>query len=114
TAFAAARLPRREAEAGTAASLDEVVTVFIALERAGLAVPRTGSLVTAATDRRGLADRFPHGLAALERSATASGREHGPAVEPAKVTRRQASLLWSYIEGGRVSASGSAAAAILP
>ncbi|MEO6462445.1 MAG: M23 family metallopeptidase, partial [Candidatus Eisenbacteria bacterium] len=34
TAFAAARLPRREAEAGTAASLDEVVTVFIALERA--------------------------------------------------------------------------------
>jgi hypothetical protein len=112
-AFAATRLPRREAEASAPAGLDEVVTVFTALERAGKAVPRAGSVATATTDRRSLDDQFPHGLAALERSATTTVSASEPAPGPARVTRRQASLLWSYLEGGRASAPGSAAATTL-
>lgn len=114
-AFAAARLPRREAEAGAAVSLDEVVTVFTALERAGLAVPRPGSVMATPADRRALDERFPHGLAAIERSATvAAATLTGPdASGPPAVSRRQAAFLWSYLEGGRAPAPGSAAAATL-
>jgi hypothetical protein len=115
-AFASARMPRREADAGAAASLEEVVTVFTALERAGKAAPSLGSVMAAPTQRELVEEQFPHGLAALEKSgATAALVAAGPAAAgPPSVSRRQASLLWSYLEGGRRTAPGSASAATLP
>ena len=106
-AFARAKLPRREAEASAPASVEEVVAVFAALERAGKAVPRSG--VTVTTERRTLGEQFPAGLAALESAASSD-----PATAAPPVSRRQAALLWSYLEGGRATAPGSAAAATLP
>lgn len=112
-AFAATRLPRREADAGAAASLTEVTTVFAALERAGKSVPRGAALAT--VERSRLEELFPHGLDALEReSAGAQWAAASPSPPgPPSVSRRQASLLWSYLEGGRPAAPGSAAASTL-
>lgn len=114
--FAADRLPRREAEAQAPAGLAETIEVFTALERAGKAVPAGASTVPAGVDRRALEDQFAHGLAALEEGApridapAAAGRLVGP---PA-VSRRQASLLWAYLENGRTPEPGTAAAAGRP
>ena len=118
TPFAASHLPRREADTRAAASLDEVVAVFAALERAGKAVPRPGVAAPAPAGRAVLDEQFPHGLAALERTGTSAASAEAPGghagAGPPSVSRRQASLLWSYLEGGRATAPGNAAAATLP
>ncbi len=114
-AYEPGRLPRRASDAAAPASLTEVVTVFSALERAGRAAPRGAAVIAEATDRPTLDDQFPHGLAALEQeSKPADAPAAGARVGPPSVSRRQAALLWSYLEGGRSPAPGSAAAAELP
>jgi pyruvate/2-oxoglutarate dehydrogenase complex dihydrolipoamide acyltransferase (E2) component len=114
--FAAARLPIREAQASTPAGLGEVIAVFTTLERAGVTVPRGVKVAAAVTDRRTLDERFPHGLLALEqdRAPAVAPQLPGRFVGPPAVSRRQAALLWAYLESGRAPAPGSAAAAELP
>lgn len=114
--FAPGKLPAREADAGGPASLSEVVGVFTALERAGRAVPRSAEAAVAAIDRQALDEQFAHGLVALEQDVvpTSAAPLRAALVGPPSVSRRQASLLWSYLESGRAPAPGSAAAAQLP
>jgi murein DD-endopeptidase MepM/ murein hydrolase activator NlpD len=114
--FAADRLPRREAEAQAPAGLAETIEVFTALERAGKAVPAGASIVAAGTDRHSLEDQFAHGLAALEGGDSLVDAPPVAArlIGPPSVTRRQASLLWAYLENGRTPEPGSAAAAGRP
>jgi hypothetical protein len=115
--FAAARLPAREAQASAPAALSEVVAVFTALERAGRSTPRGAAIVTAAADRKMLDERFPHGLAALEQApapAFTPAATTARTIGPPSVSRRQAALLWAYLESGRAPSAGSAAAAELP
>ncbi len=114
--FAADRLPRREAEAQAPAGLRETVAVMSALERAGKAVPAGAAMVPTATDRRALEDQFAHGLEALEHPDSVGDVPLVAArvIGPPAVSRRQASLLWSYLENGRTPEPGSAAAAGRP
>jgi len=114
--FAADRLPHREAEALAPAGLYETVAVFGALERAGKAVPDGAAIPTTPTGRRALEDQFAHGLEALEHgdSLVDAPAPTARLVGPPAVSRRQASLLWSYLEGGRTPEPGSAAAAERP
>lgn len=110
--FALDRLPRREADTREPATLAETIAVFGALERAGKAVPAGAAVLPSVTDRRTLDDQFAHGLLALEAGETApAGASAGTRlVGPPAVSRRQASLLWSYLESGRAPEPGSAAA----
>jgi hypothetical protein len=87
--------------------------VFGALERAGKSVPRGAALAT--VDRKRLEEQFPHGLAALEQETgvALAAVSAPPPAGPPSVSRRQASLLWSYLEGGRTTPPGSAAASTL-
>jgi pyruvate/2-oxoglutarate dehydrogenase complex dihydrolipoamide acyltransferase (E2) component len=114
--FAADRLPRREAEALAPAGLTETIAVFTTLERAGKAVPAGSSIVSTGTDRRTVEDQFAHGLTALEQGGSLVDAPAPVArlIGPPAVSRRQASLLWAYLENGRTPEPGSAAAAGRP
>ena len=101
--FAADRLPRREAEAGAPAGLNETIAVFRALERAGKAVPAGASILASATDRRALEDQFAHGLDGARTSRLGPRRP----LRAARVSDRPRSAAARRRCSGRTSRTGA-------
>ena len=98
-AFADARLPRRENDALAPASLSEMREVMRALDGAR---PRSTQARPGTPSRADLETAFPQGLAAYESSeATSAAAPLARAmVGPPAVSRRQASLLLAWVNGG--------------
>jgi len=98
-AFADAKLPRRESDALAPATLSEMREVMRALDGAR---PRSTQARPGTPSRSDLEAAFPQGLAAFESSlATAAAAPLQRAtVGPPAVSRRQASMLLAWVNGG--------------
>ena len=98
-AFADAKLPRRETDALAPASLSEMRDVLRALDGAR---PRATQARAGTPSRADLEVAFPQGLAAYEsQSPTSAAAPLARAtVGPPAVSRRQASMLLAWVNGG--------------
>jgi hypothetical protein len=106
--FAATKLPRRETDAQSPASLSELRAVMNALDLARAARPRLARARPGAPSRADLETAFPQGLAAYESAdALADAAPLARAtVGPPAISHRQASLLLAYVAGGGAAGSG--------
>jgi murein DD-endopeptidase MepM/ murein hydrolase activator NlpD len=110
--FDAARMPARETDARRPAGFAETIAVFAALDVARAGVAR----VAEAPSRAEMETQFPHGLIGLETSGSSVVASPPAArfIGPPAVTRRQACLLWAYVESGANATPANAAARGIP
>ena len=106
--FALDRLPKREIDAQSPASLSETRDVMVALDLARSADPRLAHAHAGSPSRADLEAGFPQGLLALESTGVtyAAAPLSRGTVGPPAVSRRQACMLLAYVAGGGATGAG--------